>query len=221
MIRTEVQTFGVTVDVPFRQAIALFEARLNDFAARLSDAEGGFELRPEQITVKHSDILYGYELRAIFFGGNATIHRTAEHVELRLTGGKTISDSEVVIRTIERFVRLLDMPENMQAAVGVHGHAAFAGVEEAIQFFSSYTPPATGKNELVIRGGALGFVKIPAWPHEIRVTIEPSILFRDGAFVGFNTVISLSDAGTARLHALTKAFGEAGALFGLEIGLAP
>ena len=221
MIRTEIQFFGVNIDIQIQPAIALFEARLNEFSARLIDAETGFGFRPDQIRLKHSDILYGYELTALFFGGNASIQRTAERIELRLTGGKTAPDSEVVMRTVEKFLRLLDMPETTTVGVWAYGHSAFASAEDADRFFSCYTPAMADEAGLVVRGGALGFVKAPSWEHEIRIAVEPSAIFADGAFVSFNTSMALSDADPTRLHTLSSMFASASAAFGLEIVLLP
>jgi len=218
MIQAEIQLFGASIEIGFPRSVALLDARLNDFSARLEDPEGGFGLRPEQVRLTHSDILYGYELTASFFGGNAILLRNAKVVRLTLSGGKTESDLKMILQTVERFCHLVEMPGETLGTVSAHAHTSFESAETAQKFFEAFRPPGFVAGSAVkVRGGAIGYLESPQWPHEIRFTLEPSILFRDAAFLSWNATLPLGLGTTAGLDRLVSALAAGASTYGLDL----
>lgn len=219
MTPTEIQAFGTTVEIRFGHAIALLEAELSKFSARLQDANSGFGLSSEQIRLRHSDILYGYELVASFFGGNAILTRNAELVRLTLTGGRTKSDLSVITQTVENFCKMVEMAPETIGTVTMHAHASFSSATSAQEYFAQYKPKDfTDSSDTKLRsGGVIGFLRSTQWPYEIRTAIEPSLSFQDGAFVSFNSVFSVGLATAADLHTLVEVSAAATQIYGLQL----
>lgn len=219
MLRAEVQQFSLGFEMPFGMALALLDSKLNEFTARLSDPETGFGVRPEQIRMRQNDILYGYELTATFYGGNAVVVRDAQQVRLTLTGGRTASDFELIANAVERFCTILEpQPPGMVCRLWANAHAAFATAEDAQKFFNRFLPndSETHSAGIISRAGAVGFIQTPDRSEHVRLMIEPSILFQDAAFLSFNTTVPLTDVNVTFMRELNGLIVEGCRVYGLD-----
>jgi len=177
-----IELFGITIDVPFPAPLGYVQARLEEFGAKICDAEKGLGLRPEQIRVKRWDDLYGYEFTAQFFGDNALLTRTADRIKLNVRNARTATDWNVIHQTLLRFYTAMDFPRITISTVSAHLHAKFPSPGERDAYLGQFS-----HNMLIARAAALGYVRIADWEKEVRVLVEQSNVVPDAVFIAWDT----------------------------------
>jgi hypothetical protein len=177
-----IELFGIAVDVPFPSPLGFAQAHLEEFGARICDAEKGLGLRPEQIRLKRWDELYGYELAAHFFGDNGSLIRTAERVKLTVRNARTATDWNVIHQTLLRFYTAMEFPPTSVSAVSAHLHARFPSAGERDAYLGQFS-----HSMQIARAAALGYVRIADWEKDVRVLIEQSNVVPDAAFIAWDT----------------------------------
>src|SRR4051794_29148846 len=138
MIAVQVKEFSMGMRVNFAMPVALIDAKLGEFSQRLHDPERGFALTQEQVHLRHTDILYGYEFTASFYGGNATLTRTADGIRINLRGGKTRDDFGVIVNALERFTSVVDAYPDHQSDLTISAVGAFENEGTAQEFFQRF-----------------------------------------------------------------------------------
>ena len=177
-----IEIFGVAVDVPFPAPLGYGSAKLDDFAAKVCDPQTGLSLRHDQIHLRKVDDLFDYELKAVFFGDNGTLNRTADRVKLGVRNARTAGDWTVIQQTLTRFYTLMKFDKKTVSNLSAHVHAKFDTPEERDKWLDQFS-----HNALVHKPCALGYVKIPDWEKDIRVLIETSNAAPNCVFVAWDT----------------------------------
>lgn len=182
MVETEVQVFAIALEVYFSRPRPFAKDKIDELAAWLTDAAEGFALRPDPVRVRHTDIVFDYELSASFFGGNATFKRDAEKAVFSARGARTHQDADILHQTADRFVKAIAVPEQLYVAFSANAHASLASGDAREAYLAVFRP-----SDHVAGPGALGFVRLDAWPEDIRIAIEPSIGVPSSLFFTWNT----------------------------------
>lgn len=177
-----IELFGINVDVPFPAPIGYRSANLDEFAVKLCDQQTGLSLRPDQIHLRKVDDLFDYELKAVFFGENGILARTADRVKLGVRNARTAGDWNVIHQMLTRFYNLMDFDKKTLTHLSSHVHAKFDSEEERDKWLGQFS-----HNALVQKPCALGYVQIPDWEKDIRVLIEISNAAPNSVFVAWDT----------------------------------
>lgn len=182
MLEAEVQVFAVSLEVSFSRPRPFTKDKIHELAAWLTDAAEGFALRAEQVRVRHTDIVFDYELSASFFGGNATFKRDAEKTVFSARGARTRQDADILHQTAARFVKAVALPEQLHVAFSANAHASLASEGAREAYLADFRPSPS-----VVGPGALGFVRMEGWPEDIRIAIEPSLGLPSSLFFTWHT----------------------------------
>src|SRR5262245_37736675 len=124
MLEAEVQFFAIALEVYFSRPRPFAKEKIDDLAVWLTDAADGFALRADQVHVRHTDIVFDYELSASFFGGNALFKRDAEKVLFSARGARTRQDLDLLHNTATRFLKMASVPEQLHVSFSSNAHAS-------------------------------------------------------------------------------------------------
>lgn len=210
MLEAEVQVFAIALEVCFSQPHPFAKDKMDALAVWLTDAAEGFALRPEQVRVRHTDIVFDYQLTASFFGGNATFTRDAEKAVFSARGARTRQDADILHQTAARFLKSIAAPEQVYVAFSANAHASLASEEARQTYLEEFRP-----SDQVVGPGALGFVKLKGWPEDIRIAIEPSILAANSLFFTWHTRLLPSGDSLQSLQDLATVLGRAAEVYGV------
>jgi hypothetical protein len=177
-----IELFGFAVDIPFLTPQGFQQAKLEEFGAQLCDPAKGLGLRIDQVRLRKSDDLYGYELIAQFFGDNGTLVRTADRVKLAVRNARNAADWNLVRETFVRLYNIMNFAPTSVTTLSTHVHAKFEETIDRDQFMQGFEHGFE-----LLRSAALGYVRIADWEKEIRVLIEQSNAIPDGIFVAWDT----------------------------------
>ena len=177
-----IEVFGIHVDVAFPAPLGFQAAKLEEFGAKICDPKEGLPLRAEHIRLRRFDELFDYEVKAVFFGENGTLTRTAERIKLGIRNARTQGDWNVIQQTFTRFYTLMDFDEQSLSHLSAHAHAKFETLEARDEWLKQFS-----HNALIDKAAALGYVKIADWEKEIRVLIEPSNMVPNAVFISWDT----------------------------------
>ncbi|HVS52663.1 MAG TPA: hypothetical protein VHD62_09930 [Opitutaceae bacterium] len=172
----------IILDIPLVPPQTKRTAGLDAFGAWLCEPENGLGMRPEQVRVKSSDDLFGWELTAQFFGENGLITRTPDRVKLSVKNVRTVGDWELVRRIIVRFYMHMNLPPYSLTTFSAHVHSRFPAADELESFFREFPQPAMASRPVLFT-----YVKIDDWEADIRLLIEKSNLLPDAIFVAWDT----------------------------------
>jgi hypothetical protein len=210
MLEAEVQFFAIALEILFPRPRPFVKEKIDDLAVWLTDSKDGFALRPEQVRVRHHDIVFDYELTASFFGGNAVLKRDAEKIAFSARGARTRADLELLHNAATRFLKVAAAPEQLYVSFSSNAHAALTSESVRDSYLARFQP-----KEGVVHAGALGYVRNESWPEEIRIAIEPSIGMPNGLFFTWQTRISPSGDVARTLTNLVTALEDAARLYGI------
>jgi hypothetical protein len=211
MVEAEIQVFSIALEVLFGRPRPYAKEKIDDLATWLTDPAEGFALRPEQVRVRHADLVFDYELSASFFGGNATFKRDAEKVVFSARGAKTRQDVEILQQTAFRFVNAVAMPEHLSVEFSANAHASLASEAVREAYLAAFRP-----NDKVVGPGALGFVRLAGWPEDIRIAIEPSLGLPHSLFFAWHTRFLPSADPLQLLQTLVVTLGKAAEVYGVN-----
>src|SRR4051812_34720478 len=113
MLEADVQLFAIALEVYFGRPRPFAKEKIDALAVWLTDATDGLALRPDQVRVRHTDIVFDYEMSASFFGGNALLRMDAEKVHFSARGASTRQDLELLHNTATRFLKMTAVPEQL------------------------------------------------------------------------------------------------------------
>ncbi len=169
MIEAAVQLFSVTLEGIFSRPQPFAKDKIDQTAEWLTDSERGFALRSDQVRYRQTDVVFGYELSASFYGGNATFRHDAEKIFLTARGAKTQQDAGLIRETATRFARFTSSTYSLPLMFSANAHAALSSGEAREQFLSRFRldPRVSGPC-------ALGYLEMDGWPDLVRICIEPS-----------------------------------------------
>jgi len=209
-----IEIFGVAVDVPFPAPLGFNSAKLDEFAANVCDTQKGLSLRPDQIHLRKVDDLFDYELKAIFFGENGTLTRTADRVKLAIRNARTSGDWNIIHQTLTRLYTLMDFDTKTFTHLSAHAHAKFDTSEERDQWLDQFS-----HNSLVHKPAALGYVRIADWEKDIRVLVEFSNAAPNSVFVAWDTQFANNQEWDSFLGTLPNVMENSANFF--ELGFEP
>ncbi|MEQ1850573.1 MAG: hypothetical protein ABMA01_03175 [Chthoniobacteraceae bacterium] len=177
-----IEIFGVAVDIPFPTPLGFQTAKLEDFAAKICDAQTGLGLRADQIRLRKFDDLFDYELKANFFGENGNLNRTADRVKFGVRNARTDGDWKIIHQSLTKLYKLLEVEKASVTHLSTHVHAKFDTAEEREKWLGQFS-----HNSLVDKPAALGYVRIQDWEKDIRILIEQSNAAPNAVFVAWDT----------------------------------
>jgi hypothetical protein len=184
MIELAPYLFGMTLDFRFLKARTFSKERLDTLLNRLTDSDTGLALRLEQIRVRNTDLAFDYDLRAFFLGGNALLVYDAEKIFLSVSGGRSQADANLLRETAKRFLWVTEVSNEELGSFSVNTHARADSAEGREQFLDRFR-----LSKEVVGPGALGYVRVPNWPEEVRFSVEPSLGTKDSLFFAWNTPV--------------------------------
>lgn len=205
---------AINLDIPLAPAVTRHAARLDEFAAWLSDSENGLGLRADQVRLKTWDELFGYELTAQFFGDNGQIVRTADRVKFTLRNCRTAGDWELVRRILVRFYLHMDFAPQSITALSANVHSRLPSADELEEFFHQYPQPP-----MASRPALFTYVKINDWEADIRLLIEKSNALPDALFLLWDTQFKNSQDWESFIGSLPTVMENATHLF--DLGFMP
>jgi len=211
MLEVEIQVFAVALEVLFGRPRPYAKEKIDDLATWLTDAAEGFALRPEQVRVRHTDLVFDYELSASFFGGNATFKRDAEKVVFSARGAKTRQDAEILLQTASRFVKAVSMPDHLDVEFSANAHASLDSEAVREAYLAAFRP-----SDKVVGPGALGFVRLAGWPEDIRIAIEPSLGLPRSLFFAWHTRFLPSGDPLQLLQSMVASLGAVAEVYGIQ-----
>lgn len=182
MVEADVQFFAIALEVDFTRPRPFAKETIDELAVWLTDTTDGFALRADQVHVRHTDIVFNYELSANFFGGNAFFKRDAEKVLFSARGARTRQDLDLLHNTATRFLKVAAVPEQLYVSFSANAHASLDSESVRESYLANFRP-----KQGTVQGGALGFVKLENWSEDVRIAIEPSIGFPKSLFFTWQT----------------------------------
>jgi hypothetical protein len=209
-----IEIFGVHVDVPFPTPLGFQAARLEEFAAKICDQQKGLSLRADQIRLRKLDDLFDYELKAVFFGENGSLNRTADRVKFGVRNARTDGDWKIIHQTLTRFYRLMEFEQTTITHLSTHVHAKFDSAEERDKWLAQFS-----HNPLIDKPAALGYVRIQDWEKDIRILIEQSNAAANSVFVAWDTHFTNNQEWDSFLGTLPSVMENSANLF--ELGFEP
>jgi hypothetical protein len=211
MIEAVVQVFSITLEAFFPRPKPFAKDKIDEIAEWLTDSVDGFALRPDQVRVRHTDIVFDYVLSASFYGGNATFLRDAEKAVLFARGARTRQDADLLRGAAMRFARFAAEEEKLPLMFSANAHASLPSVDDRERFLEGLRP-----DPRVISPGALGYVQIEGWPDGIRVTIEPSFNAPQSLFFSWQTNLAASEDWQTAFELLVGVVDKATAVYGVQ-----
>ena len=211
MLEAEIQVFAITVEVYFGQPRPFAKDKIDEIAVWLTDGASGFALRSDQVRVRHTDIVFDYEVSASFFGGNAAFSLNADRVVLSAKGAKTRQDADLLVETANRFVTKTALPEKLYVFCSTNAQASLGTEGLREEFLERYRPDG-----LVSGPGALGYVRLTDWPEDIRIAIEPSIASSESLFISWSTRFLPSIDSRPTFEALIEVMDKAANIYGVK-----
>lgn len=207
MPKLKIHTFEIALEASFPSPVAFFDARTNEFAAKMSQI---FPISPDQFRMRQFDVLYGYELKATFFGTNARLERTSSGIKLSL-GGASTEHKDAITDLVSTFSEAI-LPEiTPKLTFVLCAHAGFESLEEHATFFRPF-----GRCPEIVSEGIIAEVKLPNWAPPVGVRFENSETFENSVFAVHSSVIMLPLEPTS-LGKMWASVEEAAKLFGLEL----
>lgn len=211
MIEAVVQVFSITLEAFFPRPKPFAKDKIDQIAEWLTDSNDGFALRPDQVRVRHTDIIFDYVLSASFYGGNATFLRDAEKAVLFARGARTRQDAELLRGAAMKFARFAAAEEKLPLMFSANAHASLPSVDDREQFLEGLRP-----DPRVTSPGALGYVHMEGWADAVRVAIEPSFNAPQSLFISWQTNLAASEDWQSTFETLVGVIQEATTVYGVQ-----
>lgn len=212
MIQATVQVFSITLEAFFPRPKPFAKDQVDRIAEWLTDPAAGFSLRADQVRTRNTDIVFDYELRASFYGGNATFHRDAEKETLTARGARTRQDGDLLLETAMRFARFVTAEEKMPLILSANAHASLPSREMREQFLAGLRPDVR-----VVSPGILGYVQLDGTADAMRVSIEPSFSDDQSLFFYWQTRLAVPGDWPSAFKSAIGAIREATSIYGVEL----
>jgi len=210
MFEAVVQVFSITLEAFFPRPKPFAKDKIDQIAEWLTDSAAGFALRPEQVRVRHTDIIFDYVLSASFYGGNASFLRDAEKAVLFARGARTRQDADLLRGAAMRFARFVTSEEKLPLMFSANAHALLSSVEDREQFLERLRP-----DPRVTSPGALGYVQLEGWSDAVRLAIEPSFNAPQSLFFSWQTNLGASEDWESTFETLISVIQEATKVYGV------
>lgn len=202
------------MDVAFPQPKPFSKDDLDRVALWVTDPERGFGLRPEQVRVRHSDVMFDYELSAVLFNGLGMLKFNALGASFTANGARTSEDFALLKDSVRRFIGEISVLQVKTVAIGAHTHASMKSGQAREAFLSRFRAAPE-----ILSPGVIGLLRPEPWLNDVRVAIEATAGSPDSVFVHWNTSLQITDDWETHLEALPEVFVGAVATFGLTLGV--
>ena len=211
MLEAEIHVFAVSLEASFDRPRPFAKEKLDELASWLTDPVEGLAASAEHVRVRLTDIMFDYELSASLFGGNGTFKRDAERLLISARGARSKQDAEILMQSVMRFSKAVAAPEHLEMSFSANAHAIVSTGSEREAFLARFKA-----DESVVGPGALGLVRLPGWPDDIRVSIERSLAMDHGLFFSWNTRIRPGPVAEQAIKSLPSTLGAAARVFGIN-----
>jgi hypothetical protein len=206
----------IFLDIPLVPPQTRRAADLDSFVTWVCEPENGFNVRPDQVRLKTSDELLGWELTIQFFGENGLITRTPDRIKLSIKNVRTQADWELVRRVIVRFYTYLQLPPQSLTTFSANVHSRLPATDELEAFFQTFP-----QHQRASRPVLFTYVKIDDWEADIRMFIEKSNLLPDSIFVAWETQFANNQDWETFVGTLPTVMENSAHLFDLELVRTP
>lgn len=213
MESVRIEVFSVFLEAYFPRPRPFAKDQLDRAASWLTDPKA-LGLRPNQVRVRHTDIIFDYELRAELYGGNAALELNASRIEFNAHGARTAAD----LRLLERAMGLVGAfaadltQESLSFGVGGNAHAALSSSNVREELMRTWSlAPHIGEP---IAGGYLSF---EGWENRMRFQIEPSFQSPKSLFFSWRTDMAQPDDWGFTFSQILRIISLGAADFGLKI----
>ncbi len=210
MLKLAVQKFGVSLDARFPTPVAFPDAKVHEFSSAMIRL---FGITSEQFKLRHSDILFGYELKASFYNGAALLERNADRLVLSFNDATTAAHRDFIVPLLEKYWGGIAKEIDPRGNFSVSLHASFQSEAEFTEFFK---PSCRGDG--VISEGRIGVLRVATWPEEVRLSIERSVLYPHSMFVYCSSTIGIGSE-PSPVSGICRMIGESATAFGIELTL--
>ena len=179
MIELKAQVFGVAIESPFTEARPFSKDWLDKTAIGVLNAFKDYGLRPENVVLRNTDVLFGYELNFALFGGSATFALSGVRLLLNFQNVTSRSALQTVSET------------------AIRAHAVFEGrlFSEHMIRVIAHMPPRDEADKIdtlmadsdkqVEFVGRLLHMRVDEWEDSIRLEIDRSLLVQNAIFISW------------------------------------
>ncbi len=210
MIEAAIQVFSITLEAVFPGPKPFAKDEIDRIAEWLTDPSEGFSLRADQVRTRHTDIVFDYELRASFYGGNATFYRDAEKATLVARGARTRQDGDLLLDAAVRFAQFITTEQTLPLTFSANAHAMLPSLEAREHFLAGLRP-----DPRVVSPGVIGHVQIEEGSEPMRVSIEPSFNDPQSLFFFWQTYLTQAADWPSAFESTIRVIKEATAIYGV------
>ncbi|SRR5258708_34797102 len=179
MIELKAQVFGVAIESPLNEARPFSKDWLDKTAVGVLNSFKDYGLRPENVVLRNTDVLFGYELSFGLFGGSATFALSGVRLLLNFQNVTSRSALQTVSET------------------AVQAHAVFEGslFSEHMLRVIAHMPPRNEADKIdtlmadpdkqIEFAGSLVHLRVDEWEESIRLEIDRSLLLQNAIFISW------------------------------------
>ena len=183
MAEITTQIGGVTFESFFKKAVLFKDAHCDEAAEKCVEAFASYGLRPTQVPVRSGDQTFNYELSFSLFNGNGTFRISAEKLDIHFQNATSNRDSEIVADCVAKMYEHVPLPEINSTLISANTHATLSSIEEMQKYLLRYAQP----EKHIVAGGVIAYILCQNWPHEIRLTVDRSLVYPAGLFLAWST----------------------------------
>jgi len=212
MIELIAKAIGLIIDSPFGEARPFSKERLDEAgmgALKLFAANG---LKPENIVLRTTDVLFGYELNFSLFSGSATFKLSSANLLLNFQNISLQQELELVSDAVVKAYSLFEESAFSHHSANMVAHLSFVDEKQRQGASLSLQDPSRDIEFL----GRLAHLKISDWPWSIRLEIDQSNFFPPGLFMSWMSTWQ-GRVDTTTLRAVVQAFLVAATRFEFNI----
>jgi hypothetical protein len=210
MIELAIQVFEISVQVIFPTPRTFMKDRVDSDAQWLTDNASGFAIPPDQVRLRQSDVLFGYDLNVQLFGGNGYFSVDAQKASFSAKNAKSRADGQLLVEMAGRFLRHFAQ-EKFPIVFSANTQAKPDSKGIQVEYLHRFR-----FDERITRPGAVGYLQLREWPSDVRFLVEPSILADDGLFLAWTTRIPAGEL-SGITDRIVSVFEEAAAVYGLKL----
>lgn len=181
MVDLIAQILSVAIDSSFALARPFSKDWLDQVATRALVTFRDRGLRPEQIVLRTTDVLFGYELGFSLFAGSATLALSGAHLLLNFQNVTSRAALETVCETIARVHTLFD--ENLFSEHVLRAIAHMPLRNQTARIDELLADRAQQIEFL----GKLAHVRVDGWEESIRFEADRSLIFPNAVFISWTS----------------------------------
>jgi hypothetical protein len=214
MIQVRNQNLSVTLEAFFHKPAPYDSGRFKSIAESALEKYGEFGLRCGQVWQRQGDQLFDYELSFTLFNGQGQFRLSAERFSLNFQNARGERDVQIILECMVRAAQCVGASDSCKLNLQAASHAIFDNEGQCAAFFANFADASRG----IIDGGRIIFVREEGWMSPVRLSVERSVAFKEGAFLALSTERT-SVANLETFRQIADTFGKALDRLELELKL--